>query len=75
MGGLISAYELGGKKDQALIDRARELGNKLSHGWVGQNDLPYNTLDFSTDKPNIGGVRLKTLNFARIVNNYYFPRP
>ncbi|KAB5593644.1 hypothetical protein CTheo_2937 [Ceratobasidium theobromae] len=56
MGGLISAYELGGKKDQALIDRARELGNKLSHGWVGQNDLPYNTLDFSTDKPNIGGA-------------------
>ncbi|CAE6499393.1 unnamed protein product, partial [Rhizoctonia solani] len=34
LGGLISAYELGGKKDQALIDRARELGDKLSHAWT-----------------------------------------
>ncbi|CAE6482957.1 unnamed protein product [Rhizoctonia solani] len=51
LGGLISAYELGGKKDQALIDRSRELGDKLSHAWVGLNDFPYNNLDFTTDKP------------------------
>ncbi|CAE6493700.1 unnamed protein product [Rhizoctonia solani] len=53
LGGLISAYELGGKKDQALIDRAREVGNKLSNGWQGTNDFPYNTLDFTTDVPVI----------------------
>ncbi|KAH7339610.1 seven-hairpin glycosidase [Rhizoctonia solani] len=53
LGGLISAYELGGKKDHALIDRARELGDKLSHAWVGTNDFPYNNLDFTTDIPKI----------------------
>ncbi|CAE6493384.1 unnamed protein product [Rhizoctonia solani] len=53
LGGLISAYELGGKTDQALIDRAREVGNKLSNGWQGTNDFPYNNLDFSTDVPVI----------------------
>ncbi|CAE6430566.1 unnamed protein product [Rhizoctonia solani] len=53
LGGLISAYELGGKKDQALIDRSRELGDKLVHAWVGLNDLPYNNLDFSNDMPVI----------------------
>ncbi|KDN45181.1 hypothetical protein RSAG8_05096, partial [Rhizoctonia solani AG-8 WAC10335] len=53
LGGLISAYELGGKKNQALIDRAREVGNKLSNGWQGTNDFPYNNLDFTTDIPAI----------------------
>ncbi|KAJ1304573.1 hypothetical protein OPQ81_005715 [Rhizoctonia solani] len=53
LGGLISAYELGGKKDQALIDRARDVGNKLSNGWQGSNDFPYNNLDFTTDVPVI----------------------
>ncbi|CAE6517766.1 unnamed protein product [Rhizoctonia solani] len=53
LGGLISAYELGGKKDQALIARARELGDKLSHAWIGLNDFPYNILDFTTNTPDI----------------------
>ncbi|KAH7339611.1 seven-hairpin glycosidase [Rhizoctonia solani] len=53
IGGLISAYELGGRKDQALIDRARDVGNKLSNGWQGTNDFPYNNLDFATDAPVI----------------------
>ena len=56
LGGLISAYELGGKKDQALIDRAQEVGNKLSNGWQATNDFPYNNLDFTTDVPVIEEV-------------------
>ena len=56
LGGLISAYELGGKKVPALIDRARDVGNKLSNGWQGTNDFPYNNLDFTTDVPVIEEV-------------------
>jgi mannosyl-oligosaccharide alpha-1,2-mannosidase len=56
LGGLISAYELGNKTDQGLIDRARELGIKLSHGWVGSNDFPYNNINFTTDHPVIEQV-------------------
>ncbi|KAF8739874.1 glycosyl hydrolase 47 family, partial [Rhizoctonia solani] len=53
LGGLISAYELGGKKNQALIVRSRELGDKLARAWVGLNDIPYNNMDFSKDMPII----------------------
>jgi mannosyl-oligosaccharide alpha-1,2-mannosidase len=56
IGGLISAYELGNKTDQALIDRARELGIKLSYGWVGSNDFPYNNLNFTTNLPYVEQV-------------------
>ncbi|QRV84818.1 glycoside hydrolase family 47 protein [Ceratobasidium sp. AG-Ba] len=51
LGGLISAYELGGKTNYALIAKAQELGTKLAYAWVGSNDFPFNSLDFDTDKP------------------------
>ncbi|KAG9077461.1 maturation of Asn-linked oligosaccharides protein [Ceratobasidium sp. 370] len=53
VGGILSAYELGGKKDTRLIEKARELADKLIHGWVGDNDIPYNELDFSSNQPVI----------------------
>ncbi|KAG9101559.1 maturation of Asn-linked oligosaccharides protein [Ceratobasidium sp. UAMH 11750] len=53
VGGMLSAYELGGKKDERLVDRARELADKLICGWVGDNDIPYNELDFSDNQPII----------------------
>ena len=34
---MLSAYELGGKTDYALIKQAVALGNKLSYAWVGEN--------------------------------------
>lgn len=33
--GLISAYELSGKQYPALINKAKELGDKLAYAWVG----------------------------------------
>ncbi|KAF8757001.1 glycosyl hydrolase 47 family [Rhizoctonia solani] len=41
------------EKDHALIDRARDVGNKLSNGWQGTNDFPYNNLNFTSDAPVI----------------------
>ncbi|KAE8224011.1 hypothetical protein CF319_g3028 [Tilletia indica] len=41
--GLISAYELGGKKNQALIKQADILALKLLNGW-DNTDAPYNIL-------------------------------
>lgn len=51
VGGILSAYELDGKKDHRLVDKARELADKLVHGWVDSNDIPYNALNFTTDRP------------------------
>lgn len=47
LAGLISAYELGGKKEPKLIDQAKVVGDHLITGWVGDNALPCNTLKWN----------------------------
>lgn len=44
VGGLLSAYELGGKREQGLVDQAVVVGDRLLHGWVGNNPAPFNLL-------------------------------
>ncbi|KAB5594713.1 Mannosyl-oligosaccharide alpha-1,2-mannosidase [Ceratobasidium theobromae] len=56
LGSMLSVYELDGQKDIRLVNKARELADKLIHGWVGNNDLPYNELDFATNRPVIDVV-------------------
>ncbi|ELU41720.1 glycoside hydrolase family 47 protein [Rhizoctonia solani AG-1 IA] len=53
IGGILSAYELDGKSNKRLIDKAQELAEKLVYGWVGDNDIPYNELNFTTNQPII----------------------
>lgn len=54
---MLSAYELNGNKDGVLLTQSKILSEKLVHGWVGNNTLPWTTLDFTTDLPVMGGVR------------------
>ncbi|THV01974.1 seven-hairpin glycosidase [Dendrothele bispora CBS 962.96] len=51
IGGLLSTYELTGKKNQALVDKAKQLADKLSQAWVGNSDIPYGHIDFTTNSP------------------------
>lgn len=37
LGGMLSAYELGGKTDETLVKQAVALGDKLAFAWVGDN--------------------------------------
>ncbi|KAK0452349.1 glycoside hydrolase family 47 protein [Armillaria borealis] len=54
VGGLLSAYELGGKKDAVLVAKAKQLADKLSVGWLLQNQtIPFGEIDFSDDSPVI----------------------
>ncbi|CAE6469951.1 unnamed protein product [Rhizoctonia solani] len=53
IGGILSAYELDGKKDKRLVDKAQELADKLVYAWVDDNDIPYNELNFTTNQPII----------------------
>ncbi|KAH7104875.1 seven-hairpin glycosidase [Auriculariales sp. MPI-PUGE-AT-0066] len=57
IGGMLSSYELNGKKDQALVDAARVLGDKLAFAWVDSNVLPYNSVNFRNNSamPNSAG--------------------
>lgn len=61
LGSMLSVYELDGQKDIRLVNKARELADKLIHGWVGNNDLPYNELDFATNRPVIDVVSVMAL--------------
>lgn len=51
VGGLLSSYELGGKKEPRLIDQAKVVVDKLMYGWINGNDLPYNTLGYWNSLP------------------------
>lgn len=44
VGSLLSLYELTGKKQSVLIKQAKVIGDHLLDGWVGSNDIPFNTL-------------------------------
>ncbi|CAE6459936.1 unnamed protein product [Rhizoctonia solani] len=56
IGGILSAYELDGRKDRRLVDKAQELADKLVHSWVDDNDIPYNELNFTINQPIIEEV-------------------
>ncbi|KAJ6547673.1 seven-hairpin glycosidase [Mycena capillaripes] len=71
LGGLLSAYELSDQQYPALLDKARELGDKLAYAWVGDSDIPFGFLDFSTNTPvqdtsNIAEAGTLTLEWATL---------
>jgi hypothetical protein len=35
IGGLLSAYELGGKSNKALVNKAQQVADKLTQAWTG----------------------------------------
>lgn len=54
--GLLSAYELNGNKPQVLVDKAKQLADKLVLGFEGAVDVPFGFVDFSSNKPVIATV-------------------
>lgn len=44
LGGLLSAYELSGKQYQPLLDKAKEVADKMAYAWVGVSYLCFATL-------------------------------
>ncbi|KAJ7780785.1 glycoside hydrolase family 47 protein [Mycena maculata] len=65
VGGLLSAYELSGKQHPILVTKAKEFADKLAFAWVGDNVLPYNTMNFTINAPEIGTAIMQT-NIAQI---------
>ncbi|KDN43914.1 glycoside hydrolase family 47 protein [Tilletiaria anomala UBC 951] len=59
LGGLLSAYELTGKKNRKLVQQAEVVGKHLLKGWVGSNAIPFNSLrNWNTyGKPDANGGR------------------
>ncbi|KAF9467829.1 glycoside hydrolase family 47 protein [Collybia nuda] len=53
LGGLLSAYELSDNQFPALLQKAKEVADKMAFVWVGNHDVPYGFIDFSTNSPTI----------------------
>ncbi|KAF8074979.1 glycoside hydrolase family 47 protein [Lyophyllum atratum] len=53
LGGLLSAYELSDRRFPALLQKAKEVGDKMAYAWVGNNSVPFGFLDFATNEPII----------------------
>ncbi|KDQ18619.1 glycoside hydrolase family 47 protein [Botryobasidium botryosum FD-172 SS1] len=53
LGGLLSAYELSNYKDEILLQKAQQLGDKLAFAWSKGNAVPYNTLNFTDNQPRV----------------------
>ncbi|KAF7360386.1 alpha-1,2-Mannosidase [Mycena venus] len=53
LGGFLSSYELSNYKYPVLLQKAKEVADKMAYGWVGNNTIPYGFLQFSTNTPQI----------------------
>lgn len=53
LGGLLSAYELSDQKFPALLQKAKEVGDKMAYAWVGSNRVPFGFINFTTNEPVI----------------------
>ncbi|KAF9259730.1 glycoside hydrolase family 47 protein [Marasmius fiardii PR-910] len=55
LGGLLSAYELSGQKHQVLVDKAKQVADKMAFAWQQPNQrIPYGTINFTNNTPTIG---------------------
>ncbi|KAG0212417.1 maturation of Asn-linked oligosaccharides protein [Mortierella sp. GBA30] len=73
LGGLLSAYELSQKKHPILLQKARQLGDKLAFAWIRDNDIPFGYIDFFANAPsqtasNIAEAAGMLLEFNRLSN-------
>ncbi|KAF9485017.1 seven-hairpin glycosidase [Pholiota conissans] len=74
LGGLLSAFELSGQKFPILLEKAKEVGDKLAFAWVGSNDVPFGEIVFATNTPqiatsNIAEAGTLTLEFETLTKH------
>ncbi|GJE85507.1 glycoside hydrolase family 47 protein [Phanerochaete sordida] len=71
LAGSLSAYELSGKKFPVLVEKAKQVADKMSLAWVGSNKCPFGEVDFNTSSPqiatsNIAEAGTLTLEWSRL---------
>ncbi|KAF7314674.1 alpha-1,2-Mannosidase [Mycena kentingensis (nom. inval.)] len=77
LGGLVSAYQLSGEQHPILIQKAKEVADKMSKAWVGNNPIPYGHMTFATNTPQValsniaeaGTLSLEWFTLAQITGN------
>ncbi|KAL0567696.1 hypothetical protein V5O48_014299, partial [Marasmius crinis-equi] len=52
LGGLLSAYELSGKQHPVLVEKAKQVADKMAFAWQKPNQkVPFGNLNFTTNQP------------------------
>ncbi|KAJ7069697.1 glycoside hydrolase family 47 protein [Mycena amicta] len=77
VGGMISAYQLSGEQHPILIEKTKEVADKLSKAWVGSNPIPYGHITFANNTPDValtniaeaGTLSLEWYTLAQITGN------
>ncbi|KAJ8517937.1 hypothetical protein ONZ45_g4936 [Pleurotus djamor] len=54
LGGLLSAFELSGQQHPILVEKAKEVADKMAFAWVGDNLVPFGFINFATNTPTRG---------------------
>ncbi|EEB87809.1 hypothetical protein MPER_14688, partial [Moniliophthora perniciosa FA553] len=55
LGGLLSAYELSGKKESVLLEKAKQVADKMAFAWQyrgKETRVPFGTLNFARNQPS-----------------------
>ncbi|KAJ7672429.1 glycoside hydrolase family 47 protein [Mycena polygramma] len=71
VGGLLSSYELSGQKFPILVEKAKEVADKMAFAWVGDNAMPYGFMDFSTNTPQSNIAEAGTLSLEWLTLSKY----
>ncbi|KZS96315.1 glycoside hydrolase family 47 protein [Sistotremastrum niveocremeum HHB9708] len=58
VGGFLSAYQLNGEQDKILLEKAQQVADKLAFAWVGNNDVPFGELNFTTNEPIVAASNI-----------------
>ncbi|KDQ31758.1 glycoside hydrolase family 47 protein [Pleurotus ostreatus PC15] len=58
LGGLLSAYELSGQKFPILLQKAKEVADKMAFAWVGDNKIPFGFVNFTTNTPTVATISI-----------------
>ncbi|THU83180.1 seven-hairpin glycosidase [Dendrothele bispora CBS 962.96] len=57
LGGLLSAFELSGKQHNILVEKAKQLTDKMAFAWATKDQtIPWGFIDFTTNTPTIANT-------------------
>ncbi|KII87574.1 glycoside hydrolase family 47 protein [Plicaturopsis crispa FD-325 SS-3] len=54
VGGYLAAYELSGQAYPILVEKAKQVADKLFYGFTPGHDIPFNQINFTDNKPSPG---------------------
>ncbi|THH06123.1 hypothetical protein EW145_g4301 [Phellinidium pouzarii] len=58
VGGMLSSFLMSGSKHDILIQKAKEVADKMAFAWVGDNTIPFGEMNFTTNQPVVASSNI-----------------